>query len=109
MVLLNPEEPVKENAGLRARRQGQGPEKVVKARLKFVRASSPSLRGAAAVSWGTASCWLLSRDLAADFLSFSMMLRVYKGFSEDGKPCRKGETESQTQDSISRIGTVQFS
>ena len=28
---------------------------------------------------------------------------------EDGKPCGKGDTELQTQDSISRIGTVQFS
>lgn len=48
MVLLNLEEPVKENAGLRAKKAGQGPEKIVKARLKFVSLFSQQ-RGAAAV------------------------------------------------------------
>lgn len=96
-----------QDSELRRQAKGQS-EKILKARRKCVSLFSQQ-RGAAAVfsralplSAPFPEIWLLI------FCHFPWCWNYTKGI-EDGKPCGKGDTELQTQDSISRIGTVQFS
>lgn len=82
MVLLNLEEPVKENAGLRAKKAGQGPIREDReSQTQVCEPLLPAERSRFYFQQGTASVSSFSRDLAADFLSFPMMLKLYKGDS----------------------------